>query len=144
MERRGTIYDRDGNPLEDADIVPDGGTLRVPVSFLDSNDSLAARLRALSPQARNALGLPPHPYPVHDGMGGPGGFRAGYSFLSGELGAAGERAKAEAYAAFKDRLSNAWRQPAKVAAHHDGDYRDRESAYAAYKQRLSNAWRTAR
>jgi len=139
---KAVIYDRHGNPLEDDDVVPDGGFLRVPLPFRDAM-SAAAR-----DYFRRAAALPA----VHDGLGRAAGHRTGFVFGPRELTADAATAYAERSALLRD----AWRQPASPGRSRDCDddrkdardrgndpaTRDAAAAYAAYVSRISNAWRT--
>jgi hypothetical protein len=63
-----TVFDRYGRPLDDDDIVPDGGVVRVPLPFMDA---LSARTnRAFT---RDSMNKPL----VLDLMGAPAGHRPG-------------------------------------------------------------------
>jgi hypothetical protein len=144
------IYDRYGNVVEDDDIVPDGGTVRVAIPFMDALS--AATRRVFRDDA-----LPP----TYDGMGNPAGRRPGFVF--GPPGLTADAAAA--YAAFKAWLSDAWRSPSAhpgVERDNGEDNNDRgddgtrgtggegrathyaAAAYADYCTRIANAWRTAR
>jgi hypothetical protein len=133
---KAVIYDRHGNVVDD-DVVPEGGTLRVPIPFMDALS--APMQRAFADAALPA---------VRDGLGNPAGHRTGFVFGPRELTADA----ATAYSGFKARLADAWRSPSartRSAPRHGEDDRndDRESvtdaaaAYADYCTRVANAWR---
>ena len=136
------VYDRNGNVVED-DVVPDGGTVRVPIPFMD----------ALSLATRRALDAVSPPV-LHDGLGNPACHRAGFVFGPDEL----RRDAVAAYADLKRQLADAWRSPlprSRSAPRPDEDDRnddrnddrsgrgthDAAAAYAAYVARISNAWK---
>jgi hypothetical protein len=142
---KAVIYDRYGNIVEDDDIVPEGGTLRVPIPFMDA---LSAATRRVFAGADAALPV------VHDGLGNPAGHRAGFVFGPAEL-------RDDAAAAYAERsalLNDAWRSPSaqsrsaprqgKDDCNDAGGRGDKPAtrdaaaaAYAAYVARISNAWR---
>jgi hypothetical protein len=95
----GIIIDRDGNPVADHDIVPDGATLRVPMSFMD-RAALAALHKA----------YPDGGAPLHDGMGNPAGFKPGFAYRGHVPFAHHERA-GHARQAYLDALTQAWKNP---------------------------------
>ena len=142
------IIDRNGNPIDDDDIVPDGGSIRAPMPFMDSAVTAAMR-SAFGDNARAGNGNV-----LHDGQGGPAGFRPGYAFGGMTLVALQRRAD-HARSVYLDRVSNAWRNPPslapeplppKPAAQRDGKdpgTRDGQSAYRAYVNRIAGAWKTA-
>lgn len=117
------IFDRDGNPITDTDIVPDGGYLSVPAQFRDGHSpagdlkmadesTLDARLRFAAPEVRQRLGLPA--FHLEDGKGGPAGFAPGYALGPHQLHDRKPRADnpaRRAYADYVARLSSAWRNP---------------------------------
>jgi hypothetical protein len=133
------IFDRDGLPIEvDDDIIPDGATLRVPMPFLDGGVSAA-----LQQAFGDSAGGPSHP-PLHDGMGGPAGFRPGFAFAGPVPRATSARQ------AYIDALTSAWRNPPEVKPLTVSDLRKPppagagESAWKNYVANLSQAWKTAR
>jgi hypothetical protein len=104
LTQTATIVDRNGYSIDD-DVVPDGGALRVPMPFMDALGEATRRV------ARGDAALPP----VYDGLGNPAGHRAGFVFGPDELTADA----AAAYAEFKARLADAWRQPASLRRSHE-------------------------
>ena len=124
-----TIIDRHGRTIEDEDIVPDGGRVRVALPFMDH----------LPPEVRRALGL--CDASVHDGMGHPAGHKPGYIF-------GGDRSSySNAREHYIRELQDAWRSKRIEASSTNerstsGDAK--VDAYTEYRQRISNAWRTAR
>jgi hypothetical protein len=119
------VIDRYGRPIEDTDIVPDGGRVSVPCLFMD----------ALSEQTRRALGR--SALGLHDGMGHPAGHKPGFVFgtdRSCYLNAREQHIR---------ELQDAWRPKPTDAA--GSSVTDAEvDAYTEYKQHITNAWRTAR
>jgi hypothetical protein len=122
------IYDKDGNLLDD-EICPDGGKVVVSMPFMDH-----ALWRAFADSGEKPL--------VHDGMGNPAGFRAGYAFCD-EF----DCIRAEAYHGFKRRLADAWRLPMAPEEHNRKECNepqhitDAEQAWEQMRQNLQNAWR---
>jgi hypothetical protein len=140
------IYvDRDGNLIEVAAgaIIPDGATLRVPMTFMD-RAALAALHKA----------YPEGGAPLHDGLGHPAGFKPGYAY-GGNVPFAHHQRASDARQAYVDGLRDAWKQPpAKVtpalpsnskfpapgpSKSSDGD--DGHRAWQTYVNNLSNAWK---
>ena len=120
-----TIIDRHGRTIEDEDIVPDGGRVRVALPFMDH----------LPPEVRRAFGL--CDARVHDGMGHPAGHKPGYIF-------GGDRSSySNAREHYIRELQDAWRP--KPADANERSVTDAiGDAYTEYRQRMANAWRTAR
>jgi hypothetical protein len=129
---------RDGHDEDDEAVIPDGGSVRVPLMLCDHQ-----------PGATDGLCF-------HDGMGNPAGHKPGYV-----LGGNAEQQKrtAEAYHERTTQLQNAWRSPAEAAKRNETQLEawrrpgaspglrqdaaaDRAAAYAGYVQRIQNAWRT--
>jgi hypothetical protein len=129
---KGTVYDEDGNELEDEDIVPDGGFVRVPTLFMDGQVPLE-----MQEHVRRA-------------------------FEKQDTLEDAEAAAQDAYEARSKRLRNAWRtvppwqrvrnsvvkRGAKVpiggtASAGDADTNKDAAwvAYQAYVRRLSDAWK---
>ena len=126
----GTIYDRYGRIVEDDDVVPDGGFVRVPMPFMDH----------LPPEVRRAFGL--CDASVHDGMGHPAGHKPGYAF-------GGDRScYLDAREHYIRELQDAWRSKPPDASSTGNDRRTTGDAtvdaHTEYQRRLTNAWRTAR
>jgi hypothetical protein len=129
---------RHGHVEDDETVIPDGGSVGVPLMLCDHR-----------PGATDGLCL-------HDGMGNPAGHKPGYV-----LGSNAEQRKgaAEAYHERTAQLQNAWRSPAEAAKRNEAQLEawrrpgaspglrqdaatDRAAAYAGYVQRIQNAWRT--
>src|SRR5262245_16133302 len=94
----GTIIDRYGRTIEDENIVPDGGRIRVPMPFMDH----------LPPEVRRAFGL--CDASVHDGMGHPAGHKPGYVF------GADRSCYLDAREQYIRELRDAWRPKAAAAS----------------------------
>jgi hypothetical protein len=150
-----TIVDRYGRPLDDDDIVPDGGVVRVPMPFMDA---LSARTNRafMRDSMRGPL--------VLDLMGAPAGHRPGYVMPTDDWDDPTEAARQ----LYIQGLTNAWRGP--VADNAEGvstsdplddiaqlptalqladsadaaaDLEAVRAAYQAeYVRRISNAWKT--
>ena len=127
-------FDRYGRPLPTAgDIIPDGGHVRVPATFMDHR---------LSEEVRRALNL------TMDGSNG--GAVDVQGFPIGHSPGFAVRAISDQASAARDgyirRINDAWKHPEEVKAKkpasrsntntHDGD-----AAYGRYVQRIANAWR---
>jgi hypothetical protein len=93
---RAAVFDRYGRRLEDDDVVPDGGFVRVPLPFMDA---LSARTNRafMRDSVREPL--------VLDLMGAPAGHRPGYAV------AADDDYDDTARQLYIQRLTNAWRGP---------------------------------
>ena len=139
-------FDRHGRPLPaDDDIIPDGGHVRVPATFMDHR---------LSEEVRRALNLT---------MDGSNGDMDVQGFIPGHRPGFAVRAISDQASAARDgyirRINDAWKHPEEVKAKkpastpnkpaspkppssapkkgmHDGD-----AAYARYVHRIANAWR---
>src|SRR5262245_10690391 len=131
-----TIVDRNGFPIDD-DVVPDGGALRVPLPYMDH---MAQEVRRALQDEKPVL---------HDGMGNPAGYRAGYVFGDDQS----ERRRANARALYIRELQDAWRSKPRQPKPANASPTDNElsttgdarvDAYSDYKQRIANAWRTVR
>ena len=124
-------FDRHGRPLPaDDDIIPDGGMVRVPATFMDHR---------LSEEVRRALNITDGG--AVDVQGFPIGHRPGFA-----VRAISDQASAPRDAYIR-RLGDAWKHPEQVQAktpasrsnnqnNHDGD-----AAYDRYVSRIANAWR---
>jgi hypothetical protein len=84
---------------------------------------------------------------IVDALGQPAGFRQGYAFLTDK---SGDDARAEAYLAHKQQVTDAWRKPLATAVDAAGPTDPppasadaSEAAYAAHDAWLRDAWRTA-
>jgi hypothetical protein len=149
------IIGRDGSILEDDDVIPDGATLKVPLSFADGtmDSAILAALRS--------AGFATNTTSLHDGQGNSAGFKPGYCFgdAIGPGGkyyqTAGERARQ----AYLLSLTNAWQlmpPPKRKRSLVDDDGRAKpapkltpqppqrdghSAAWHNYVNNLPNAWR---
>jgi len=127
-----TIIDEDDNLLEGDDLVPDGGTVRVPMPFMD---------HAMNETLKRAFGMKSSAPVIHDGMGNPAGYRAGYAFCE-EF----DDIRAKGRLDYCKKLADAWRHP---TPQREGDRQDKrsqrltdgEAAWNDMRVCLSNAWR---
>jgi hypothetical protein len=133
------ILNRD--PDDEDPIVRPGEVVRVPLPFMDAlSTRTTAALAALTKEDHMSKSPP-----LHDGRGRPAGHAPGYAYLgtADELAQQHERTEA-ARAAWKDRLSNAWRNPnarsEPAPPVHDQKGRA-QAAYADYLDRITNAWK---
>ena len=128
------VLDENGNPI-DADVVPPGGRVSVEMMLMDGLNSEAIR-RAFADADK--------PF-IHDGMGNPAGYRAGYAFCEHF-----DDIRAKGRLDYVKQLSDAWRNPGAPRKEHSrvqGDnkgrqqFDDAEAAYNDMCVRLGNAWR---
>jgi hypothetical protein len=119
--------------VTDSDICPPGCHVRANVMLLDGLDGTQ---RAIA-RAR-----------IVDAFGLPAGHRQGYAFLTDK---SGDDARAEAYLAHKQQVSDAWRSPSATAvdaaAPTDAQPTAADATEAAYAARdiyLRDAWKTTR
>jgi hypothetical protein len=112
---------------DDDDVVRDGERVRVPLTMMDQQQIADLKQRYGKTSK------------LYDGFGNPAGHRPGFVF--GDTTPADELRVADAYEAYCERTSNAWKQPTQEPAqpqHRDAASDPRE----AYMRRLSEAWRT--
>ena len=149
------IIGRDGRIIEDDDIVPDGATLKVPMSFMDGamDSAVLAALRAAG------FGDNHNTPSLHDGQGNSAGFKPGYCFgdAVGPGGKYYRTAGEQARQAYLLALTNAWQLmpppkrkralvddipvPPKPAVPQPPQRDGHSSAWHGYVANLSNAWR---
>ena len=153
MPAQAIVVDRFGNPIDDDEIVPDGGTLRVKLMLMDHLLPEVRQALARSPALRKAFGLQDSSV-VHDGMGNVGGHKPGYAFGGGVM--VGEVMRAtRARDEYVKGLTDAWRNagPTHTAPTDKRDTKPTpkpapqltgQQAWEQYVDKLSNAWRTAR
>ena len=154
MPAQAIVVDRYCNPIDDDEIVPDGGTLRVKLMLMDHLLPEVRQALAMSPELRKAFGLQDSSV-VHDGMGNIGGHKPGYAFGGGVM--VGEALRAvRARDAYVENMTNAWRNPSPALAAPTGKADSKpqpapkpetkltgEQAWGQYVDKLSNAWRRA-
>ena len=121
--------DRHGRPLpDDEDVIPDGGMVRVPATFMDH----------LPPELRRALG-------IMDAGTDMQGFiphhRPGFAVVATKDEAARDK--------YIRNVGDAWKKPPTrqstsplAPSSPRPSARDAEQAYRAYVDGISNAWRT--
>ena len=128
------VLDENGNPIE-VNVVPPGGRVSVEMMLMDGLNSDAIR-RAFADADK--------PF-IHDGMGNPAGYRAGYAFCEHF-----DDIRAKGRLDYVKQLSDAWRNPSAPREEHSRDqgdskvrqqFDDAEAAYNDMCVRLSNAWR---
>ena len=128
------VLDENGEPIE-SNVVPPGGRISVEMMLMDGLNSEAIR-RAFADADK--------PF-IHDGMGNPAGYRAGYAFCEHF-----DDIRAKGRLDYVKQLSDAWRNPSAPREEHSrvqGDskvrqqFDDAEAAYNDMCVRLSNAWR---
>jgi hypothetical protein len=142
---RAAVFDRYGRRLDDDDVVPDGGAVRVPLPFMDAMSARTNRA-FMRDSMREPL--------VLDLMGAPAGHRSGYAVAADDwqeyddaldptgqvVMTPGEQARQR----YILRLSESWKTQAYAKQHKPSPglpSADSEDAYERYKWRLSNAWR---
>jgi hypothetical protein len=122
--------DDDDDAFDEAGVLKDGRSLRVPLSFMDAYHR--AEFNDVA---------------VHDGLGNPAGHRPGFVYET-TLARPAHHAR-DAYVKW---LGEAWRQPRGDAASHASTTDaappaaslSKEDAYREYCEYLSNAWRRGR
>ena len=125
------ILDENGNPIE-SNVVPPGGRISVEMMLMDGLNSDAIR-RAFADADK--------PF-IHDGMGNPAGFRAGYAFCEHF-----DDIRAQGRLDYVKGLSDAYRNPPpqekREPSERDGRQQltDAEVAWNEMNVRLANAWR---
>jgi hypothetical protein len=129
MQRQ--VLDENGNPIE-SDVVPPGGRVSVEMMLMDGLNSDALR-RAFADADK--------PF-IHDGMGNPAGFRAGYAFCEHF-----DDIRAKGRLDYVKQLSDAYRNPSAPREESSRvnkgrqQLTDAEAAWNEMNVRLANAWR---
>jgi hypothetical protein len=117
---------------DDDRVVPDGGSVHVPLHFMDSTQRAVASGKAVT---------------VVDGLGQPAGQRPGYCFSNDGTTDQSRGAAEASYLKHKDWLENAHRRkpkpfkPATSVAELEELRRQSESARQRSIERMENAWR---
>ena len=126
------VLDENGNPIE-VNVVPPGGRVSVEMMLMDGLNSDAIR-RAFADADK--------PF-IHDGMGNPAGYRAGYAFCEHF-----DDIRAKGRLDYVKQLSDAYRNPSAPDKEPDNKERDgrqqltdAQIAWNEMNQRLANAWR---
>jgi hypothetical protein len=118
---------------DDDRVVPDGGSVRVRMEFMDATQRAVASGKAVS---------------VVDALGREAGFRPGYCFAADGSNDKARGAAEASYLMYRDRLSRAWmRNPTDHCSEHKpatslGALRAQsEAARDAWIKRTENAWK---